>query len=57
MNDIHNYTLDELIEMGGKARNGKQTLFTPDQINAEFDRRREFYQALGARYASLYPHV
>lgn len=58
MKNIHNYTLDELVAMGGKALNGKTTLFTINEINSEFDRRRDIYRAIGDAYAlARYPTI
>ena len=56
MNEIHNYTLNELMEMRIKAMAGKKTKFTVTEINNETDRRRDLYRSIGDHYAEArYP--
>jgi hypothetical protein len=51
MNEIRTYTLNELMEMRERAKQGKKTTFTIQQINVESDRRRDLYRTIGDRYA------
>jgi hypothetical protein len=56
MNEIRQYTLNQLMEMRVKAMDGKKTKFTIQEINVESDRRRDVYRSIGDRYNEMrYP--
>ena len=58
MNEIRQYTLNELMEMREDllTHTNRKRKFTVAEINTETDRRRDLYRAIGDRYAEArYP--